>query len=62
MVFGGGGHTHQQKNERAPNMLSSSGGKWHYPNTRRDESAIDEHGLGDPYRWHAPPLHPIKRG
>jgi prolyl oligopeptidase len=24
---------------------------WAYPNTRRDESVVDEHGVADPYRW-----------
>jgi hypothetical protein len=24
---------------------------WSYPNTRRDESVVDKHGVADPYRW-----------
>lgn len=32
-------------------MASNTAKTWAYPNTRRDESVVDEHGVADPYRW-----------
>jgi hypothetical protein len=32
-------------------MASNAAKTWAYPNTRRDESVVDEHGVADPYRW-----------
>jgi hypothetical protein len=32
-------------------MAANAAKTWAYPNTRRDESVVDEHGVADPYRW-----------